>query len=54
MDAAHVLRWNRVLKALGEDVGAGISAMTVAESRANESRYAGTRWTRVMATLDRS
>ena len=51
-DAAHVLRWNRVLKALGEDVGAGVSAMTVAESKANESRFMRSRWARVTATLE--
>ena len=52
-DAAHVLRWNRVLAALGEEVGAGVSPMTVAEARANQNRYIGTRWTRVTATLER-
>ncbi len=51
-DAAHVLRWNRVLAALGDDVGAGISPMTVAESRANESRFMRSRWARVTATLE--
>ena len=51
-DAAHVLRWNRVLAALGEEVGAGVSAMTVAEARANQGRYMRTRWTRVTATLE--
>ena len=51
-DAAHVLRWNRVLKALGDDVGAGISSMTVAESKANESRFMRSRWARVTATLE--
>ena len=51
-DAVHVLRWNRVLKALGADVGSGISAMTVSESKANESRFMKNRWSRVTATLE--
>ncbi len=51
-DAAHVLRWNRVLKALGEDVGAGVSPMTVAEAKANEGRFMRSRWARVTKTLE--
>ncbi len=51
-DAAHVLRWNRVLAALGERVGAGVSPLTVAESKANESRFTRSRWARVTATLE--
>ena len=50
--AAHVLRWNRLLKALGDDVDAGISALTVAESKTNESRFMRSRWARVTATLE--
>ena len=51
-NAAHVLRWNRVLAALGDDVGEGISPMTVSESKANESRFMASRWARVTATLE--
>ena len=50
-DDAHVLRWNRVLAALGEDVD--VPPMTVEESRANEGRFywTGYRWARVTLTL---
>ena len=48
-DAGRVLRWDRVLAALGEPVEA--APMTVAESRANESVF-GARWDRVTRTLE--
>ncbi len=48
--AAHVLRWNRVLAALGVDTGE--TAMTVAESRANEGQFMLSRWDRVTRTLE--
>ena len=48
-DASHVLRWNRVLAALGEDTGA--APLTVAGSKANERRYMKNRWSRVTGTL---
>ncbi|MCY4395788.1 MAG: hypothetical protein OXC10_11690 [Rhodospirillaceae bacterium] len=51
-DAALVLRWNRVLAGLGEEVGAGVSPMTVTEATANQGRYMRTRWTRVTVTLE--
>ena len=51
-DASHVLRWNRVLEALGEDTGTGAAPMTVDESKANEQRYMQTRWSRVTGTLE--
>ncbi len=47
-DTARVLRWNRVLKALGEGVNA--TAMTITESQANETVF-GARWDRVTRTL---
>ncbi len=47
--AAHVLRWNRVLAALGADTGE--TAMTVEQSRANESQFIPSRWDRVTRTL---
>ena len=47
-----MLRWNRVLAALGEEVAAGVSPMTVAEAKTNESRYMRSRWARVTATLE--
>ncbi len=48
-DSAHVLRWNRVLTALGTDTGE--TAMTVAESQANEDQFMASRWDRVTRTL---
>ncbi len=51
-DAAHVLRWNQVLEALGEDTGTDASSMTVEESKANEGRWTRSRWSRVTTTLD--
>ncbi len=48
--AAHVLRWNRVLAALGADTGE--TAMTVEQSRANESEFMFSRWDRVTRTLE--
>ena len=48
--SAHVLRWNRVLAALGADTGA--AAMTVEQSRANESQFMYSRWDRVTRTLE--
>ena len=48
--AAHVLRWNRVLAALG--VSTGETEMTVSESRANESQFITSRWDRVTRTLE--
>ena len=48
-DTAHVLRWNRVLAALGVDTGE--TPMTIAESIANESALNATRWDRVTRTL---
>ena len=51
-NADHVLRWNKVLVALGEDVGdSTIKATTVSEAQANKDKYIGDRWTRVTATL---
>ncbi len=49
-DSAHVLRWNRVLTALGADTGE--TAMTVAESQANEDQFMASRWDRVTRTLE--
>ena len=49
-DSAHVLRWNRVLAALGVDTGE--AAMTVAESRGNEGQFMLSRWDRVTRTLE--
>ncbi len=48
-DSAHVLRWDRVLTALGTDTGE--TAMTVAESQANEDQFMASRWDRVTRTL---
>ncbi|WP_420610233.1 S8 family serine peptidase [Candidatus Poriferisodalis sp.] len=48
--AAHVLRWNRVLAALGADTGE--TAMTVEQSRVNESEFMFSRWDRVTRTLE--
>ena len=48
--AAHVLRWNRVLAALGTDTGE--AAMTVVQSRANEGQFMFSRWDRVTRTLE--
>ena len=51
-NADHVLRWNKVLVALGEDVGdSTIKATTVSEAQANKDKYIGDRWIRVTATL---
>ncbi len=47
---AHVLRWNRVLAALGVDTGE--TEMTVSESRANEYQFMASRWDRVTRTLE--
>ena len=47
---AHVKRWNRVLAALGADTGE--TAMTVAQSRSNESKFMHSRWDRVTRTLE--
>ena len=48
--AAHVLRWDRVLAALGVDNGE--AAMTVEQSRANEGLFMFGRWDRVTRTLE--
>ena len=48
-DTAHVLRWNRVLAALGVDTGE--TPMTIAESIVNESALNAARWDRVTRTL---
>ncbi len=48
--SAHVLRWNRVLAALGVDTGE--TSMTVAESRSNEGQFMLSRWDRVTRTLE--
>ncbi len=48
--SAHVLRWNRVLAALGTDTGE--TPMTVEQSRANESVFIPGRWDRVTRTLE--
>ena len=48
-NAAGVLRWNRVLAALG--VNTGEAPITVAESLANESTLDAARWDRVTRTL---
>ena len=48
--AAHVLRWNRVLAALGVDTGE--AEMTVVQSRANEAQFMFSRWDRVTRTLE--
>ncbi len=48
--AAHVLRWNRVLAALGVDNGE--AAMTVEQSRVNEGLFMFGRWDRVTRTLE--
>ena len=50
--AAHVLRWNRVLEALGENTGTDVAPLYVDESKANEGRYTRGRWSRVTATLE--
>ena len=50
-NTSHVPRWNEVLAALGgADVPAGVSPLTVAESRANERRFSPARWVRVTTT----
>ena len=48
--SAHVLRWNRVLAALGTDTGE--TPMTVEQSRANEGQFMLSRWDRVTRTLE--
>ena len=48
--AAHVLRWDRVLAALGVDTGE--VEMTVEQSRANEGLFMFSRWDRVTRTLE--
>ena len=50
--ASHVLRWNRVILALGELDDPYATPMTAAESRANERRYMPGRWSRVTGTLE--
>ena len=49
-DADHVLRWNRVLTALGEDTGA--TPMTVAEAQTFNSQFNNDRWDRTTRTLE--
>ena len=49
--ADHVKRWNKVLAALGVE-GTGETAMTVAESKENESRFIPALWNRVTRTLE--
>ncbi len=46
----HVLRWNRVLAALGEDIN--VTPMTVEESRAYQNRFKNSRWDRTTRTLE--
>ena len=48
--STHVLRWNKVLAALGESTGE--SAMTAAESRDIKSRINNSRWDRTTRTLE--
>ncbi len=48
--ADHVLRWNRVLAALGDNVQA--TPLPLADSRANENKFMRSRWSRVSRTLD--
>ena len=45
----HVLRWNRVLTALGQDTGE--TAMTVSEAQTHYNQYSNTRWERTLRTL---
>ncbi len=47
--AAHVLRWNRVLAALGVDTGE--AAMTVADAQAVKAQFDNARWDRAVRTL---
>ncbi|MYD98812.1 MAG: hypothetical protein F4X98_15695, partial [Gammaproteobacteria bacterium] len=52
-NAVHVARWNRVLVALGVDVGdPNVTPITLAESRANENVHSSHRWGRVTAALE--
>ena len=48
--AAHVLRWNRVLAALGVDTGE--AAMTVADAQAVKAQFDNARWDRTVRTLE--
>ena len=50
--AAGIKRWNRILEALGEDTGTGVSAMTVAQAQAVSNWLKNTRWDRTARTLD--
>ena len=50
--AAGVKRWNRVLEALGEDTGAGVSAMTAEQARAVANWLKNGRWERTTRTLE--
>ena len=47
--SAHVLRWNRVLTALGQDTGE--TAMSASEAQAHYNQYNNTRWDRTLRTL---
>ena len=50
--AAGINRWNRVLEALGDDTGAGVSAMTAAQAQSVADWLGNTRWDRTARTLD--
>ena len=50
--AAGVKRWNRILEALGEDTGTGVSAMTLAQAQAVSNWLKNTRWDRTARTLE--
>ena len=50
--AAGIKRWNRILEALGEDTGTGVSAMTVAQAQAVSNWLKNTRWDRTARTLE--
>ena len=49
-DADHVLRWNRVLAALGEDIDA--TPMTAAEAQTINNQFNNDRWDRTTRTLE--
>ena len=49
-DADHVLRWNRVLAALGEDTGA--TPLTAAEAQTFKNQFNNDRWDRTTRTLE--
>ena len=52
-DPAHVGKWNRVLVALGEDVGdSSVTPMTLAEAKAINSQINNSRWSRVADLLE--